>query len=316
MPRSVLLAVALCCALAAPAHAAVGSFSSWDLPQQRDVVHAGLLSRMADGHFDGAGPLTGHQLDPALAQLGVQLGVPAVLAPDGPMTVAAFDDTVRAVATGAGLQPPRIFGTEVVARYLGLRYDHPFPLGEAIELDPSDRITRAEAAWSLAVVMHFGDWQLQDARSTLGAFSLPAYDTHQLAALRIAVSKIGMPYVWGGETDGPSPGHVHGGYDCSGFVWRVFKLTGLVGSIEGRTAAQMAGEIPRSRRVRFAALRPGDLMFFGRATLRSKATESDIVHTAIVLGNGWLINSSGQGVAVEPMAGWYQHEFAWGRRVL
>ncbi len=41
----------------------------------------------------------------------------------------------------------------------------------------------------------------------------------------------------------------HGGYDCSGFVWRVFKLSGNPAGarIGGRTAAQMAGEIRKSR---------------------------------------------------------------------
>ena len=33
-------------------------------------------------------------------------------------------------------------------------------------------------------------------------------------------------------------------------------------------------------------------------------------------GNGWMIHSSGQGVAVTPMTGWYRTQFAWGRRPL
>ena len=57
-------------------------------------------------------------------------------------------------------------------------------------------------------------------------------------------------------------------------------------------------------------------MFFGSAHFGSRASEATIAHTAIVLGDGWLINSSNQGVFVQPMAGWRHSEFGWGRRVL
>jgi len=63
-----------------------------------------------------------------------------------------------------------------------------------------------------------------------------------------------MPYGWGGESDGLSSRYgaqLHGGYDCSGFVWRVYKLSGNPAGlgIGGRTAAQMAGEIPKAQRL-------------------------------------------------------------------
>jgi cell wall-associated NlpC family hydrolase len=107
-----------------------------------------------------------------------------------------------------------------------------------------------------------------------------------------------MPYVWGGETDGPSPGQVHGGYDCSGFAWRVFKLSGNPAGrqISGRTAAQQAGEIPKSRRIALDDVQPGDLLFFGSAHFRSKATEGNVTHEGIALSNQWAIHSSSQGV--------------------
>ena len=38
--------------------------------------------------------------------------------------------------------------------------------------------------------------------------------------------------------------------------------------------------------------------------------------SAIYLGNGWLIQSSGYGVALEQVTGWYQRRLAWGRRPL
>jgi cell wall-associated NlpC family hydrolase len=36
----------------------------------------------------------------------------------------------------------------------------------------------------------------------------------------------------------------------------------------------------------------------------------------IYVGNGWFIHSSGYGVALATLDGWYQREFAWARRPL
>ena len=231
---------------------------------------------------------------------------------------------VQSVAASAGLKPPAYFGTEVVARYLGLRYDHPAGTDQ-LELFPTDPITRAEAAWSLAQVASFGSWNVDGARESLMSFALPALSGGQRQALTIAVSRIGYPYVYAGESDTAEPAswmwgpQAHGGFDCSGFVWRVFKLSGLPwgNEIGGRTAAQMAQEIPQSQRLHASQLRPGDLLFFGTAHFTSRATEQNVIHTGIYLGDNWVIHSSGQGVYVEPLEGsWLGDEFAWGRRVI
>jgi cell wall-associated NlpC family hydrolase len=231
---------------------------------------------------------------------------------------------VQSVASGVGLLPPGYFGTEVVARYLGLRYDHPAGTDQ-LELFPTDPITRAEAAWSLAQVADFGSWNVAGARQSLSGFALAPMTPDQRQALQIAVSRIGYPYVYAGESDTAEPAswmwgpQAHGGFDCSGFLWRVFKLSGLPwgNEIGGRTAAQMAGEIPRSQRLQVSQLQPGDLLFFGTAHFNSRATEQDIIHTGIYLGENWVIQSSGQGVYVLPLEGsWLGDSFAWGRRVI
>src|SRR5436305_9578363 len=103
-----------------------------------------------------------------------------------------------------------------------------------------------------------------------------------------------MPYVWGGESDTTSSRYgpqAHGGYDCSGFVWRVFKLSNdpAGAQIGGRTAAAMANEIPRKQRIGFGAVEAGDLLFF---------YPPGISHVGIALGGGFFIQSSGQGVNV------------------
>jgi cell wall-associated NlpC family hydrolase len=141
--------------------------------------------------------------------------------------------------------------------------------------------------------------------------------------LRVAVAKIGMPYIWGGETDGAGSwfgGQEHGGYDCSGFVWRVFKLSGFSSGrqIRGRTAASQAGEIRKSQRIRLDDVAPGDLVFFGAARFWQKATERRIVHEGIALSPDWMIHSSAQGVYVSQLRldPWRAERFSWARRVL
>jgi cell wall-associated NlpC family hydrolase len=248
-----------------------------------------------------------------------------------PVTVAAFDRMiveelglasvaahVQQTADAVGLDPPSYFGTEVVARFLELDYEHPVG-AQRLDLFPDQPITRAAAAWSLAKVIGVTTWDVSDAREALTAFELPQMTAAQRQALRIAVSRIGYPYVWGGTTDNTADGLEHGGFDCSGFAWRVYKVSGLPWGkqIRGRTAAEQAGEIPRSQRLSIDQLAPGDLLFFGSAHFNSKATESNIIHEGIYLGNNWVIHSSGQGVYVLPLTGsWLGSSFAWGRRVI
>jgi len=325
-----LLAVVATLTPAPTAHAATRA--NWNLDQQEAVAAAGLLPRLGDGRFHGERPLTGAQLTAALSTLTQTPPVAGSSA--ATVSVTAFDARivqqlghsdvakhVQAVARRAGLRPPRFFGTEVVARAMGLRTNHPFA-DEALELYPWEPITRAEAAHSLATARQ-NPWAAENARTTLSAFSLPKYGARTKQALRVAVSKIGMPYIWGGETDRASSDYygpqVHGGYDCSGFVWRTFKLTRHPAGtrIKGRTAAQMAGEIRKRERLHADEVRPGDLVFFGRANFASKATEASVDHVGIALSAHWMIHASSQGVYVSSLdEGWRQDRFSWARRVL
>jgi cell wall-associated NlpC family hydrolase len=330
--------IALACAAAAivvpaaAAHAATTK-ANWDKREQRAVVSAGVLPALPDG-FHGEADLTSGQLGSALAAIAERTGAQPAGVPSTRITVTLFhrlvvkqlglSDLARDVqqeATRAGLQPPSRFGTEVVARQLGLRFNHPSQ-DDALELYPTDTITRAEAAYSFAQVLSQGTGGSYYARQVLGQFKLPSYTAAQKQALATAVSRIGMPYVWGGESDSTSGQfglQAHGGYDCSGFVWRVFKLSGnpAGAGIGGRTAAQMAGEIKRPARVRFDAVQPGDLLFFGPAGFGGKATESGITHVGIALSSEFMIHSSSQGVYVSPLfEGWRRGEFSWARRVL
>ena len=84
----------------------------------------------------------------------------------------------------------------------------------------------------------------------------PTLTPWQQRILTTAVHYVGYPYVWGGTSPTAETlfgVHSAGGFDCSGFVWRVYKLTpypgerGLAGVLRGRTTYQMSGEVPRAR---------------------------------------------------------------------
>jgi cell wall-associated NlpC family hydrolase len=229
---------------------------------------------------------------------------------------------IQATLVSAGLQPRPNTGTEAVARLLGLRLNHPAAQDD-LELLPSQAATRAEAAWSFAQVLHVSDSALEDVRSAADSFTLPAFTPWQRRVLTTAISYVGYPYVWGGTS--PTSETLFGvssagGFDCSGFVWRVYKLTpyggegALAGVLRGRTTYQMSGEVPQRQRIQVAKLQPADVMFFGAGGRASSPSEVD--HTALYLGNGWFVQSSGEGVTLLPFDGWYTHSFAWARRPL
>ena len=342
------LVLAVCCALLAvpsalagkigdpgksPRAKATGPATSWAQAPIRDVVSHGLMAKTVAA-FRAADTLTQGELASLVAGLTKQ-PASATASPSAPVTVAQLDarlvrslqlsDAATAFTDGAkaaGLAVPARFGTESVARLLGLRTDHPLKQDD-LELLPSDPVTRAETAYSVAKILHFRGWEPQYALDASASFTLPQLGAWQKRVLNTAVRFIGFPYVWGGTSELPeAPFGVSapGGFDCSGFVWRVYKLqaytggTALAPTIKGRTTYQMSGEVPKSKRIPFAKLAPGDVLFFGPNGPRSSS--GSIGHTGIYLGAGWMIHSSGQGVAVSPLTGWYRQQFAWGRRPL
>jgi cell wall-associated NlpC family hydrolase len=311
--------------------------ANWDGPEQRLVVGDAVMREVGgSAGFAGAAPLSAQDESAALAAIAARLQLPPLSSSSSSssstsLTLVRFDallvdqlglgdvaEHVQQVAAAAGLAPPSYFGSEVVARFLDLRYNH--PAGEdSLELYPWNPVTRAEAAHSFAAVLGMESWALEAARETLSSFSLPPYTPDQQKVLHVAVSKIGMPYVWGGTTDNTADGLEHGGYDCSGFAWRVYKVSALPWGreIHGRTAAQQAGEIPKSARIHLSEVQPADLLFFGSAHFDSAATEANVIHEGIALSGQWAIHSSEEGVYVLPLdTGWLAQQFAWARRVL
>ena len=256
-------------------------------------------------------------------------------APAAPVTVKQLDAVlvaylglggaareIQSTLKNAGLQPPANTGTEAVARLLGLRLNHP-AAQDSLELLPLQPVTRAEAAYSFAQLLSLPDGTTEAVQQAADAFTLPELTAWQQRILTTAVHYVGYPYVWGGTSptaENLFGVHSAGGFDCSGFVWRVYKLTpypdegDLAGVLRGRTTYQMSGEVPRGLGIAAAKLQPGDVMFFGANGPRSKP--SAVGHTALYLGNGWFIQSSSEGVTLLPFGGWYTQTFAWARRPL
>jgi cell wall-associated NlpC family hydrolase len=364
--RLATLAAACAVAAVSTAAAAGSSrnLPNWAAPQIATVVAHKLMGAKSVRKFHPNAALTNGALTSLAADLKEQLGSNAppaggagdtgttttettttgtttttVSDPTAPETMAQLDRTlVQAIGLGKaakqftqgaradGLAVPGRFGTEVVARLLGLRLNHP-AAQDFLELRPQDTATRAEAAYSAAQILDLGlladSWQIAEVKSLAAEFTLPQLNDWQRQILKVAFSKIGMPYIWGGTSDNTETDFgvtARGGYDCSGFVWRVYKLQSytdegsLASTITGRTTYTISVEVPRSKRISFQKLQPADVIFFGSRGPGSKG--SQIFHTAIYVGNGWFIQSSDRGVALAQLSGWYKKKFAWGRRPL
>ena len=131
-----------------------------------------------------------------------------------------------------------------------------------------------------------------------GAASASAVPGTQLdTMLRAAMSREGMPYVWGAA--GPTS------FDCSGLVQWSFAQAGIV---MPRVAADQALAGPA---VPVSQLQPGDLLFYHT----DPTAPTYISHVAIYLGNGWMIQAPEPGQDVEVVPADFGNEFAGAIRV-
>ena len=329
--RAVVLALTGLLVAAGTAAAAPGTRSHFAASEIQTVVAAGLMGPSVDA-FRPSDPLTASELAVVVASLG---GAISVDDPDAPVSVREFDarlvslaglrdsaQAIRLAAVDAGLTARPWLGTETVARMLGFRVNRPREEDE-LELEVTDPITRAEAAYSIAGYLALSGQQVETTRTLADAFALPPLSAWQRVVLDRALRFVGSPYVWAGTSEKPQRlfGRVFpGGFDCSGFVWRVYKTKPFSGAPElahvlvGRTTYAMSGEVGRAQRVSRAALAPGDVVFFGANGARSRP--SQVGHMGIYLGNGWIVHSSRNGTTMTPMTGWYETTFAWGRSPL
>jgi len=130
----------------------------------------------------------------------------------------------------------------------------------------------------------------------------PGSATAAQTAIDAAMDYLGTPYAWGGGgTRGPGPGMDPDegviGFDCSGLTQYAYGRAGIT--------------IPRNSRAQYAALpkvasdelQAGDLVFWGSGG----SDPGSIVHVAIYLGGGKVVQApeSGDVVKVSPM--WWRN---------
>jgi len=205
--------------------------------------------------------------------------------------------------SAAGIWPgsPPYTGTSIVAHDLHLKFSN-------TKVWPSRAYPRGEMAYSVQACDQLDGWRKSSVTDlfTWSQCQSPLAGAARKRALDLAFSKIGYPYVWGGDCD------EEGGYDCSGLVY--FVLERSMGYSMQRTADDQAKD-PRYATLSKDALLPGDPIFF-----YSDPGKSDYVgHAGMYVGHGLFIHSTGSnaGVSVQSIAsGYYSDHFACGKRVI
>lgn len=107
---------------------------------------------------------------------------------------------------------------------------------------------------------------------------------------------MGMPYVWGSSD--PS----QGGFDCSGFIYYVYKNNGF-----NISRTNVEGYWNAAQKVSSPAV--GDMVFF-QGTYKSGPS-----HIGIYLGNGQFINANDSGIKIDNMNSsyWSKHFLGYGK---
>jgi len=201
-----------------------------------------------------------------------------------------------------GLFPdaPPYAGSLIIAHDLHLKYRDTRVL-------PQNNYPRGEFAFSLERTEKVDQWRLDYIREYFDWLNCqtPLLGSERYKALKSAFAKVGYPYVWGGESD------AEGGYDCSGLTYYV--LSSVLGYPMMRTADDQSRD-NRYRTVSRAELLPGDPIFF----FKDASDPSYVGHAALYIGHGLFIHSTGSnsGVSVDALTGYWDENFAWGKRVL
>ena len=118
------------------------------------------------------------------------------------------------------------------------------------------------------------------------------------AVLFRAMSLVGTPYRWGGNTP-------DSGFDCSGLVGYVFRDAAGLALPRQSSAIAALGGAPIALR----SLLSGDLVFF--------ASGREIDHVGIYVGEGRFVHAPNRGgtVRLDDLDGWWREHFRYGKRV-
>jgi peptidoglycan DL-endopeptidase CwlO len=181
--------------------------------------------------------------------------------------------------------------SDPVARSLGI------PAGNAIVVSaPQARLSTLiqqiaqvlpKGASVAPLVAQAAERGLPASAGSAGAISITAGDgpgltaTQTVAFLTAALSRVGLPYVWGG--DGPNV------FDCSGLVQWSMRQAGIVMPRVAVDQAQTGPQIP------IADLQPGDLLFYHT----DPTAPTYISHVAIYIGMGRMLQAPEPGEDVQ-----------------
>jgi hypothetical protein len=126
----------------------------------------------------------------------------------------------------------------------------------------------------------------------------PGLTARQLTEfLSAAISRVGMPYVWGG--DGPNE------FDCSGLVQWAMRQAGITMPRVAADQARTGPLLPLSQ------LQPGDLLFYHT----DPTAPGYISHVAIYLGNDKMLQAPEPGMSVQVVKADFGAGFAGAIRV-
>jgi len=197
--------------------------------------------------------------------------------------------------------------SDSVARSLGM------PAGNAIVISaPHARLNVLMRQLKLALprdasvaplVAQAAERGLPVTSGSAGAIGITAADgpgltvTQTRAFLTAALSRVGMPYVWGGA--GPNV------FDCSGLVQWSMRQAGIV---MPRVAVDQAQTGPM---IGVSELEPGDLLFYHT----DPTAPTYISHVAIYLGNGLMLQAPEPGLDVQVVPAIFGAGFAGAVRV-
>jgi len=95
----------------------------------------------------------------------------------------------------------------------------------------------------------------------------------------MASKYLGFPYVWGGSSPNV-------GFDCSGFTWWIFRELGRP------IPRDLWGQLQAGRRVDYASLQPGDMIFF------VNTYQPGLSHNGIYIGGGRFIHAASENTGV------------------
>ncbi len=159
-----------------------------------------------------------------------------------------------------------------------------------VRLGPASTYSIILALWQgnkINVIGKFDDWyqiKLPDGKIGWVSSAYLQLDIRQ-EKINIVISTaktlLGTPYVWGGES------LQEGGFDCSGFVYYIFKQVGYDLNRVSADQAKQGTEVSKEN------LQPGDLVFF------SFEGNGVVNHVGMYIGNGQMIHSPKTGDVVK-----------------